>query len=286
MARRYQCILTGELICVLIKCLRTDQSVRCLAFLASFTVASSTDDQTKRPCEERFAARREEILAPGRAAVRPARLLRHRHPTAGRDDRRRQGDGLSLLSQQARAVSGRGRSRDARAARSGRCEHRRHRRAVRADGNGDPRLFGFFAENPEFVELLIQERAQFKDRKKPTFIDHREANVGRWQELYRSLIADGRLRDMPVERISDVISHQLYGTIFFNYVAGQASSVDEQTEAIIDVMFNGILTPEERTRPAGAAARPHERTRRASGLSRRLRALTTAAKRCEQGEIA
>jgi hypothetical protein len=64
--------------------------------------------------------------------------------------------------------------------------------------------------------------------------------------MYRQLIADGRLRDMPVERISDVISHQLYGTIFFNYVAGQAKSVDEQTEAIVDVMFNGILTVEER----------------------------------------
>ena len=46
-------------------------------------------------------------------------------------------------------------------------------------------FLAFFAENPEFVELLIQERAQFKDRKKPTFIEHREANIGRWQELYR-----------------------------------------------------------------------------------------------------
>src|SRR5262245_17427889 len=27
----------------------------------------------------------------------------------------------------------------------------------------------FFAEHPEFVELLMQERAQFKDRKKPTY---------------------------------------------------------------------------------------------------------------------
>ena len=66
------------------------------------------------------------------------------------------------------------------------------------------------------------------------------------------------MRDMPVERISDVISHQLYGTIFFNYVAGQAKSVDEQTEAIVDVMFNGILTVEERAarRAAHRAAPP------------------------------
>src|SRR4051812_46336927 len=50
----------------------------------------------------------------------------------------------------------------------------------------------FFDSHPEFVELLIQERANFKDRKKPTYFEHREKNLGRWQELYRKLIATGR----------------------------------------------------------------------------------------------
>src|SRR5438105_5551232 len=35
----------------------------------------------------------------------------------------------------------------------------------------------FTGAHPEFVELLIQERAQFKNRKKPTYFLHREANV-------------------------------------------------------------------------------------------------------------
>jgi AcrR family transcriptional regulator len=115
-------------------------------------------------------------------------------------------------------------------------------------------FLSFFAEHPEFVELLIQERAQFKDRKKPTFIEHREANVRRWQELYRSLMGQGRIRVMPAERISDVVSHLLYGTIFMNYFSGEPTSVDEQTRDIIDVMYNGILTPQERERQAAASA--------------------------------
>ncbi len=115
-------------------------------------------------------------------------------------------------------------------------------------------FLGFFAEHPEFVELLIQERAQFKDRKKPTFIEHREANVRRWQDLYRSLMGEGRIRLMPAERISDVVSHLLYGTIFMNYFSGEPTSVDEQTHDIIDVIYNGILTSQERARQAGAGA--------------------------------
>src|SRR5437870_11813004 len=56
----------------------------------------------------------------------------------------------------------------------------------------------FFAEHPEFVELLMQERAQFKDRKKPTFFVHREARVEQWRAHHRRLIAEGRVRGMPV----------------------------------------------------------------------------------------
>src|SRR6266704_2010011 len=79
----------------------------------------------------------------------------------------------------------------------------------------------FFAEHPEFVELLMQERAQFKDRKKPTYFLHREARVEQWRTLYRSLIAEGRVRNMPVERITDVMSDLLYGTMFTNYFTGR-----------------------------------------------------------------
>jgi AcrR family transcriptional regulator len=106
----------------------------------------------------------------------------------------------------------------------------------------------FFAEHPEFVELLMQERAQFKDRKKPTYFEHREANIERWRALYRSLIAEGRVRDMPVESITDVLGAALYGTIFTNYFTGQRKPPRAQARAILDVAFHGILSDTERRR--------------------------------------
>ena len=45
----------------------------------------------------------------------------------------------------------------------------------------------FFAENPRFVELIIQERANFKDRKRPTYFEHRERTFERWRQLYRDI---------------------------------------------------------------------------------------------------
>jgi AcrR family transcriptional regulator len=106
----------------------------------------------------------------------------------------------------------------------------------------------FFAEYPGSVELLIQERAGFRARKKPTYFEYREANLARWQKIYRDLIAQGKVRNIPVERITDVVSEVLYGAIFVNYFTGQPKSFESQAKDIIDIVFAGILTPAERQR--------------------------------------
>lgn len=112
----------------------------------------------------------------------------------------------------------------------------------------------FYAQHPEFVELLIQERAQFKDRKTPTFFEYRNNNVKRWQEVWRSLIAEGRVRPMPVERITDVLSDLVYGTMFTNYFTGPRKPFEAQARDILDVVFFGILSENERRmQEAGAS---------------------------------
>ncbi len=109
-------------------------------------------------------------------------------------------------------------------------------------------FLAFFDENPPYAELLILERALFRDRKKPTYIEHREKNLGRWQEIYRALIDAGRVRPMPVDRITSVISDVVYGTMFTNHVAGRQKALREQADNIVGVVFCGILTDAERLR--------------------------------------
>jgi AcrR family transcriptional regulator len=104
----------------------------------------------------------------------------------------------------------------------------------------------FFAEHPEYVELLIQERAQFKDRKKPTYFEHQEASSARWEAFYRALIAQGRVREMPVERIISVMCDLLYGTMFTNYFTGPRKPFEMQAQDILDIVFHGILSEAER----------------------------------------
>jgi AcrR family transcriptional regulator len=101
----------------------------------------------------------------------------------------------------------------------------------------------FFEDHPEYVELIIQERAMFRDRKQSTYFEYRAANIGYWQNLYRELIAAGRLRgDLPVERITDTIGSLLYGAMFTNRLMGRTVSLDEQYAALLEIMFRGLLS--------------------------------------------
>jgi AcrR family transcriptional regulator len=118
----------------------------------------------------------------------------------------------------------------------------------------------FYAEHPEYVELLIQERAQFKDRKTPTFFEYRNNNVGRWQDVWRSLVAEGRVRQMPVDRITDVLSDLVYGTMFTNYFTGPRKPFEAQAQDILDVIFLGILSESERERRTAGAPMLEEST--------------------------
>ncbi|MCC7421931.1 MAG: TetR/AcrR family transcriptional regulator [Planctomycetaceae bacterium] len=124
-------------------------------------------------------------------------------------------------------------------------------RAVRA-------YLEFFEKHPHFVELLIQERAMFKDRKRPTYFEYRDRNRVVWRAIYTQMQAEGTLRtDFPVERIMDVVGNLLYGTMFTNHFNGRTASLDEQYRAIMEAVFAGLLSESQRpqwTLPAPCAA--------------------------------
>ncbi|MBI2922958.1 MAG: TetR/AcrR family transcriptional regulator [Planctomycetes bacterium] len=99
----------------------------------------------------------------------------------------------------------------------------------------------FFDEYPWVVELLIQERAEFRGRRPSSYFDPKYAKKGPWRKLFRELVRRRVIRRMPVERIMNVAGDLVYGTIFANHLSGRRRSVKGQLEDILDVFFRGIL---------------------------------------------
>ncbi len=113
----------------------------------------------------------------------------------------------------------------------------------------------YFAERPEQVELLIQERAIFKDRKRPTYFEYRDAARVSWRKVYEEAIKTGRMRsDLKVESILDTMGNLVYGTMFTNHFLGRNELPDDQIAGLLDIIFRGLLSDRERRRLAHEAA--------------------------------
>ncbi len=123
----------------------------------------------------------------------------------------------------------------------------------------------FFDQHPELIELFIQERAEFKDRDKPTYFKYRDSSKGPWKALIEELIAKDRLRSLPFETISTVVGDLLYGTIFTNHFTQRHVPLEVQAKEILEIVFWGILSEQERRKLQSSMNRTLESTNHADG---------------------
>lgn len=102
-------------------------------------------------------------------------------------------------------------------------------------------ILRFFDVHPEIVELLIEERALFRDRRPSLFFEYDEDRRREWATLLEQMIAQGDIRDLPVAEIQDTISRFVFGAMFFNYFEGNPKPMAEQAGALFNMFFNGLL---------------------------------------------
>lgn len=106
----------------------------------------------------------------------------------------------------------------------------------------------YFQTHPQLVELFIQERAYFKERGKTAYFAHFEADTPNRLAFLKQLIDEGKVREIPGMPDLDPVNDLLYGTVLANHFNNRRVSPGEQARTIVDIVFNGILTDEERGR--------------------------------------
>ena len=102
-------------------------------------------------------------------------------------------------------------------------------------------ILRFFDSRPEVVELIIEERSLFRNRRPSLFFEHDEKRKAEWTERLQELIDAGEIRPIPVAEIQDTLSRFVFGAMFFNYFEGQSKGpLSERSAAMIDILFNGL----------------------------------------------
>lgn len=110
---------------------------------------------------------------------------------------------------------------------------------------GIHRYLEFFEQNPETVELFIQERAEFPRNGKPLYFVYQESHKAKWRARFEALIEQGRMRpEMSPALAQEVFSDLLYGAVFSQLLAGDRESRAKRADEIVALLFNGILRPD------------------------------------------
>jgi AcrR family transcriptional regulator len=102
----------------------------------------------------------------------------------------------------------------------------------------------FFRQHPEFVDLMIQERAHFRDRESPTFFGRKDDEMTcRWRDEFLELIRQGVLRPLPVEHLMDFIEQSLFGAVLVHFLGRRDPATAADGNRIADLILNGIALP-------------------------------------------
>lgn len=102
----------------------------------------------------------------------------------------------------------------------------------------------FFDANPDVVEILLQERTEFREEFKPTYVIYRDAYMGHTEEILNEGIKEGKLRKMDTKRMAVLLGDLIYGTVMSGYIRGEKRLMDS-ADHLVDLLFRGMLTPHE-----------------------------------------
>ena len=100
----------------------------------------------------------------------------------------------------------------------------------------------FFQKRPELVEILIQERARFRDAIPSTHLVYREKNRGVFEERLQRAIDAGVLRQVSARDLATSLANLLYGTVVCGCLEGSTKDLLRTAQAAVDMFLKGVLS--------------------------------------------
>lgn len=101
-------------------------------------------------------------------------------------------------------------------------------------------FLSFFEHNPSLIELMVQERSEFKDRATTSYLRHWEKNFPRWIKNVEEAQELGRIRKIPAMDYLQVMCDVLYGAIFTSYFSKKRIDLSYTAKVVADVLLYGL----------------------------------------------
>jgi AcrR family transcriptional regulator len=98
----------------------------------------------------------------------------------------------------------------------------------------------FYQQHPECVEIMIQERAEFRETVFPTHLIHRAENRAGLEELFQRGIESGELLPTDASTAVDAYSDMLYGMIVCGCLEGAGHELVPRARRATEFFLHGI----------------------------------------------
>ncbi len=98
----------------------------------------------------------------------------------------------------------------------------------------------FFAENPDYLEIFVLDRAEFRGRAPEHHRERHEQMIREFSDIIREGMASGELRRDDPRRIVWTLGSTLYGSVVFAAFSKQQQSITELATHATEIFLRGI----------------------------------------------
>jgi len=100
---------------------------------------------------------------------------------------------------------------------------------------------GFFQTHPELVEILLQERVQFRGSIPDTHLLYREKNREIFEPLFRRGVEEGVFRDIDALDALTAGANMLFGLVVTSCVEGRSKDIKRRARFAVELWLRAIL---------------------------------------------
>lgn len=99
----------------------------------------------------------------------------------------------------------------------------------------------FYQKNPQAIEIMIQERAEFRETVYPTHLLHRAETRSGVDELIAGAMQSGQFRTLDARAVTDAYADLLFGSVVNGCLEGSRTKLVERVSQAMDVFINGLV---------------------------------------------
>ncbi len=103
----------------------------------------------------------------------------------------------------------------------------------------------FYERHPEAVEIMIQERAAFRDALIPSHLLHRAERRAELDRLLSEAMERGELRRVDVTHATNAFADLVYGSVVNGCLERGRGQLVERVQQAVEIFLNGLVAPQE-----------------------------------------